>query len=157
MRWRALGVALATSYATAGIGRVLTDLGPWYFALRQPPWKPPDAAFGVIWTLIFTLAAVSAAWAWSHATDAGQRRRVWILFGVNAVLNIAWSGLYFGLKRPDWAMVEWALLWLSVLSLVIGPWRISRAAALLNLPYLAWVSIAGALNWATIQLNGPFG
>ena len=52
-----LTLALALSYTTAGLGAALTDLGPWYFALRQPEWKPPDPAFGVIWTTIFTLCA----------------------------------------------------------------------------------------------------
>jgi translocator protein len=53
-------------------------------------------------------------------------------------------------------MIEWTLLWLSVLSLIVGTWRLSRPAALLNIPYLAWVTVAGGLNLATIRLNGPF-
>lgn len=156
MRWHQLGIALVVSYATAGAGRVLTDLGPWYYALRQPDWKPPDVAFGIIWSLIFTLSAVSAAWAWSRTSTRAEKTRVLALYLCNAALNIAWSGLYFSLRRPDWAMMEWVLLWLSVLSLIVGTWRLSRPAALLNLPYLAWVTAAGALNWATIRLNGPF-
>lgn len=155
-RWRPLVVALIISYAVAGLGGALTDLGPWYQALQQPDWKPPDWAFGPIWTSIFTLAAISAAWAWQRSVGAAQRRRVVLLFGVNAVLNVAWSALFFALKRPDWAMLEWGLLWLSVASLVLGLWRISRGAAWLNLPYWVWVSIAGALNQANVALNGPF-
>lgn len=155
-RWRPFIVALVISYAVAGLGGALTDLGPWYQALRQPDWKPPDWAFGPIWTSIFTLAAISAAWAWQCSQDAVQRRRVVLLFGVNAVLNVAWSALFFALQRPDWAMIEWFALWLSVASLVLGLWRISRGAAWLNLPYWLWVSIAGALNQANVALNSPF-
>ena len=115
--WRTLIWALALSYATAGIGGVLTDLGPWYQALKQPEWKPADLWFGPIWTTIFTLAAISVWLAWHEAKWPAQQRRVVVLFVVNAVCNVGWSALFFALKRPDWAMWEWGVLWLSVASL----------------------------------------
>ena len=154
---RPLVVAFILSYVTAGIGGALTDLGPWYFALQQPAWKPPDAAFGIVWTTIFTLCAISGALAWRAAQTPVLQRRVLGLFGLNALLNILWSALYFKLQRPDWALLEVALLWLSILALILGLWRLSRPASLLLLPYLVWVSIASLLNLATVQLNGPFG
>lgn len=150
-------VAFVLSYATAGIGGALTELGPWYAALRQPAWKPPDAAFGIVWSLLFTLCAISAAIAWRAAQTPSLRRRVLGLFGLNAVLNMLWSALYFKLQRPDWALVEVLLLWLSILALMLGLWRLSRLASALMAPYLAWVTLAGGLNLATVQLNGPFG
>ena len=125
-RSRPLFVALSLSYLAAGLGAALTELGPWYFALKQPSWKPPDAAFGIIWTTIFTLTAISAAMAWQAAQTTLAQRKVWLLFGLNALLNVVWSALYFKLQRPDWALAEWLLLWLSVLSLVLGFWRTSR-------------------------------
>jgi len=148
--------ALAVSYATAGLGAALTDLGPWYLALRQPEWKPPDPAFGVIWTTIFTLCAISAWLAWQAASAQALRRRVLVLFAVNALLNVVWSALYFKLQRPDWALVEVVFLWLSILALVVGLWRISARASLLLVPYFVWVSIAAVLNLETVHLNGPF-
>jgi benzodiazapine receptor len=148
--------AVVLSYATAGIGAALTDLGPWYAALRQPAWKPPDAAFGVIWTTIFTLCAISGWRAWQRAGAVALRRRVVVLFGVNAILNIVWSALYFKLQRPDWALFEVVFLWLSIAALLIGLWRVSRGASLLLIPYWVWVSIAAVLNLETVHLNGPF-
>lgn len=153
----ALAGAFVLSYATAGIGGAFTELGPWYFALKHPTWKPPDAAFGVVWTTIFTLCAVSGWLAWQAASSPQQRRTVATLFGLNALLNILWSALYFKLQRPDWALIEVVFLWLSILALIVGLWRVSRWASALLLPYLVWVSIAAALNWETVQLNGPFG
>lgn len=155
--WRPLIIAFILSYATAGIGGALTDLGPWYYALRQPDWKPPDAAFGIVWTTIFTLCAISGALAWRAAGTPALQRRVLGLFAINALLNMVWSGLYFTLQRPDWALVEVVLLWLSIVALIVGLWRCSRLASLMLLPYLAWVSIASLLNLATVRLNGPFG
>ena len=153
---RTLLLAFVLSFATAGIGAALTDLGPWYFALKHPPWKPPDAAFGVIWSTIFTLCAISGWLAWQAADTLALRRRVLSLFGVNAVLNITWSALYFKLQRPDWALFEVVFLWLSVLALVMGLWRMSRWASLLLITYWIWVSIAAVLNVQTVMLNGPF-
>jgi tryptophan-rich sensory protein len=154
--WIRLALAFLLSYATAGIGAALTELGPWYFALRHPDWKPPDAAFGVIWSTIFTLCAFSAWLAWQAADTPALRRRVAWLFGVNAVLNIVWSALYFKLQRPDWALLEVVFLWLSIVALMLGVWRLSRWASLLLITYWVWVSIAAVLNLQTVQLNGPF-
>jgi len=152
-----LFLVVVLSYTTAGIGGALTELGPWYYSLRQPDWKPPDAAFGVIWTTIFTLCAVSAWRAWEAANTRALRLRVVILFGINAVLNMVWSALYFKLQRPDWAMVEVVFLWLSIGALIVGLWRLSRLTSGLLIPYWVWVSVASVLNLQTIYLNGPFG
>ena len=154
--WTSLWVALVLSFGTAGVGGALTDLGPWYFSLRHPEWKPPDAAFGVIWTTIFTLCAFSAWLAWRSADTPALRWRVVLLFGVNALLNVLWSALYFAMQRPDWALWEVAFLWLSIVALIVGVWRLSPWASVLLLPYLVWVSIAWALNGQTVALNGPF-
>jgi tryptophan-rich sensory protein len=84
------------------------------------------------------------------------KRRVAWLFGVNALLNILWSALYFKLQRPDWALYEVVFLWLSIVALILGLWRLSRWASLLLTTYGVWVSIAAVLNWETVQLNAPF-
>ena len=65
--------------------------------------------------------------------------------------------MFFRMQRPDWAFAELLLLWLSILFLLIYTGRISRLSSLLLVPYLIWVTIAGALNWQVIELNGPFG
>jgi tryptophan-rich sensory protein len=156
-RWGGLGIAFACSFLVAGIGGSLTDLGPWYFALKQPAWKPPDIAFGPIWTTIFTLCALSGWGAWQLATSFKQKLAIALMFGVNGALNVLWSWLYFTLKRPDWALSELYVLWASVLLLTLGLWRISKLSSLMIVPYLVWVTTAGFLNHSTIELNGPFG
>lgn len=157
-------IAAAWTVAVAGLGSAATDLGPWYAALKQPPWKPPDPWFGPAWTLIFALSAWGCARAWLAAgpatggadARAGRRALLWAT-ALNSVLNVAWSWLFFRLKRPDWALWEWLPFWLSIAVLVACAWRLDRRAGLLLLPYLAWVAFAGALNAAVVQLNGPFG
>jgi tryptophan-rich sensory protein len=148
-------VAVLLTLAVAGLGGWATQLGPWYAALEQPPWKPPDAAFGPAWTLIFTLTAWAAVRVWRRCEGA-VRRRFAAALALNAALNVSWSVLFFTLHRPDWALAEVVLLWASVALLVVLAWPVDRRAALLLVPYLVWVAFAGALNAAVVQLNAPF-
>lgn len=149
-------IASAAALAVSSLGAWLTVLGPWYRGLVRPPLQPPDAWFGIAWTTIFTLAAISGVLAWRSAPDVASRRAVIVLFAINAALNSLWSLLFFRLQRPDWALMEIGFLWLSIAALM---WRFkdwSKAAALLLLPYLLWVSFASLLNLSTVRLNGPF-
>ena len=70
---------------------------------------------------------------------------------------MAWSELFFTVKRPDWALVEVVPFWLSVVVLAAALWPHSRRAAWLLAPYVAWVAFAGWLNLRVVQLNAPFG
>ncbi len=154
--WTLAATALA-AIIVAVAGGVLTELTPWYDRLRKPSWKPPDWAFGPIWTAILIMAAISAALAWEAAPDAGARTQVFIVLLVNSILNIAWSGIFFKMKRPDWALIEVAVLWLSILALILVLGRYSATAGWLMVPYLVWVSIAAFLNFRIVRMNGPFG
>jgi tryptophan-rich sensory protein len=152
----AQGCAAAVAIVVAIAGGVLTEVGPWYQSLRKPSWKPPDWAFGPVWTTILVMAAISAALAWEAAPDGTAKAWVFAVLAVNSVLNIAWSGIFFKLRRPDLALIEVGLLWLSILALVVVLGRYSFVAGLLMLPYLVWVSIASFLNYRIVQLNRPF-
>lgn len=149
-------VAAGAAILVASVGATMTDLGPWYRGLAKPSWQPPDWLFGPAWTLIFSLAALSAVTAWRDAPDQASREWMVGLFAVNGVLNILWSALFFRFRRPDWALVEVVFLWLSVLALILVLRRYSRLAAWLLVPYLAWVAFAGVLNLAVVRLNAPF-
>ena len=134
------------------VGGLMTPRADWYARLRKPAWQPPGWAFGPGWTIILGLAAWAAVRAWD-AGDAAQQRDVLILFGVNGLFHLAWSPLFFKLQRPDWALIEVPFLWASVLAMMIGLWPIDSQAALLILPYLAWVGFAASLNWKVVDLN----
>lgn len=150
-------VATIAAACVAALGATMTDLGPWYQGLAKPSWNPPDALFPIGWTLIYALITVAGITAWRAARTSAQAEWVIGLFALNGFLNISWSILFFRLQRPDWAFWEVTALWLSILAMILYCGRFSRAAALLLLPYLGWVSFAGALNWAVVQLNAPFG
>lgn len=152
-----LGIASGVAVVVAIAGAVLTETGAWYDALKKPAWKPPDWAFGPVWTTIFVLAVIATAIAWDAAAGTGARQLIFWALAINAVLNIAWSGIFFKLRRPDWALGEVVLLWLSILSLILVLGSVSTLAGVLLVPYLLWVSTATFLNLRIVQMNGPFG
>jgi tryptophan-rich sensory protein len=150
----AAGVACAAAVAMAG--GTMTEIGPWYESLAKPEWQPPGWAFGPAWTLIFAACAWSFAEAWAAARGRAARLTIMWLFAFNMLLNMAWSGLFFALRRPDWALIEVALLWLSIAALIVALRPISQRAAAWLLPYLVWVTFAAALNFEIVRLNAPF-
>ncbi|NJM91424.1 MAG: tryptophan-rich sensory protein [Rhodospirillaceae bacterium] len=135
----------------------MTDLGSWYEALRKPAWRPPGWLFGPVWTVIFALTAFAGVTAWRRTQTRRDGQLILILFLLNGILNVTWSLLFFRLHRPDWALAEVVLLWLSILILIIVLMRFSHAASWLLVPYLAWVAFAGFLNYTVVKLNAPFG
>lgn len=151
-----LAIAGGGAVLLAAAGGLLTEVGPWYRALRKPSFQPPDWLFGPAWTVILGLAAWSAALGWEHAS-VDQRPLVVGLFLLNALFHLLWSPLFFKLHRPDWALYEVPLLWLSILAPIVVLAPISPLASWLLAPYLVWVSFATVLNASIVRLNGPFG
>ena len=155
-------VAACIAVLVAGVGGLATDLGPWYRGLTQPAWKPPDPVFGPVWTLLYTLTAWAGARTWWRAGLPGPassqparalRRRILLAFLLNALLNVAWSALFFLAQRPDWALVEIVLLTASVCWLSVLCNAVDRLASRLLWPYLAWVLFAATVNAGVIRLN----
>ncbi len=150
-------LAAAAAIAIAILGGAATEIGPWYYSLHKPAWQPPDWLFGPVWTLIYGLTALAGVIAWSRIRNRERRLRVMALFALNALLNVLWSELFFGAKRPDWSLAEVVPFWLSILVLVLLLFPVSRAAGWALMPYLIWVMFAAVLNLAIVRLNGPFG
>ncbi len=138
------------------VGVTITDIGPWYHALHQPRWAPPDAIYGAAWTIIYATAAVAGVTAWLAMETARDREWLIGLFALNGFLNVAWSVLFFQLKRPDWALIEVSALWLSVAALIVFVRPRSTWSGILLVPYLLWVTFAAFLNYTVVHLNGPF-
>ena len=139
--------------AVAALGAIASrDAPSFYGALSRPPWAPPAEVFGPVWTLLFTLMAIAAWRVWSGAGFGGARPAL-SLFLVQLVFNCAWSWLFFSLHRGAWALVDIAILWACVAATTALFARRDKIAALMLLPYLAWVSFAAALNFSVWQRN----
>ena len=146
---------LALSFVPALIG--LPFPAPdWYRQLKRPDWSPPPAAFGPVWTALYTLMGIAAALV-AGRPDGRGRDRALGAFGVQLALNAAWTPIFFGLRRPGLALAEIVAMWAAVAATILLFARQRLAAGLLLVPYLAWVTFATALNAAIWRRNRETG
>jgi tryptophan-rich sensory protein len=139
-------LALCVAAASSG---ALFKPGEWHASLAKPRWHPPNWAFGPAWAVFYTLIAVSGWLVW-RVDGFGTPILIWL---ASLGLNAAWSWLFFGLRRMDLAFVEVLALWLSVLATIVAFAPVHTVAALLLLPYLAWVAFAATLNYTVWRMN----
>jgi translocator protein len=148
--WVTLAGFLAATGGAAASG-VLFRPGVWYRGLAKPAWTPPDWLFPIAWTPLYLAVAVAAWWvSLSPSTLAGAGLALWAW---QIVMNGLWSPVFFGLQRPGAGMAVILALWIAVALTTWFFWRIDLLAGLLMTPYLAWVSYAGALNFAIWRMN----
>ncbi|MFG1948197.1 TspO/MBR family protein [Nonomuraea sp. NPDC048826] len=149
-RWIALPVFLVAVALVAVIGSLAASgSAQEYLSLERPPWAPPQWLFGPVWTVLYVMIAVAGWLAWR---ERGWSRAM-TLYAVQLVLNAGWTPLFFAAGRYGLAFAEICVLWIVIVATIAAMWPIKRAAALLMLPYLVWVTYAGALNFAIWQLN----
>jgi len=142
-------VALCWSAALPG---VVFMPGEWYASLQKPSWTPPNWIFGPVWSALYTIMGVAAWLVWKRG-GFGRQRAALSLFLLQLLFNGLWSPLFFGLHKPGLALANLLLLWLSLAATVAAFWKARPVAGALLVPYLAWVSFAGALNFAIWRLN----
>ena len=123
--------------------------GDWYQSLAKPSFNPPNWVFAPVWSILYIIIGVVGARTWLTLRRS-MAMRLWF---AQLIFNFAWSPVFFGLKDPSSAMIVILGLLISVAGFIAVSWRQDRTAALLFLPYLAWVAFATALNTAIIALN----
>lgn len=142
-------------FFAAFIGGLATDTGTgsWYAQIEKPSWNPPNWVFGPVWTVLYAAMGVAAWLVWRKAGSFTNAQTPLALFITQLALNTAWSLVFFGLELPGLALIDIALLWVMIATTIIVFREYSRTAALLLVPYIAWVTFATALNFAIWRLN----
>jgi tryptophan-rich sensory protein len=125
----------------------------WYAGLTKPALNPPSWVFGPVWTTLFLLMGIALFLVYQKGWSHHNVKVALIIFAVQLVLNVLWSILFFGLHSPGLAAIEIGFLWISILVTIIAFMPISRAAGLLLIPYILWVSFASYLNISIWFLN----
>lgn len=150
MSFFSLGVFFVLIFVVAASGAVFSP-GSWYERLEKPSWNPPKWAFPVVWMVLYIMIAVAGWIVWeSGAAGASLALGFW---AAQAIFNGAWSWLFFGIRRMNLALVDAGLMWVTIVGFIWAAWPISETAALLFVPYLAWVTVAFALNLTIIRMN----
>ena len=150
----ALVIVIAICFIAAGLGALFnqSSIAEWYPNLSKPSWTPPNAIFGPVWSALYLMMAVAAWLVWRRVGLSGAFVPL-LLFGLQLACNVAWSGLFFGLRMPGAAFIDIVILWGLIVATLITFWNVSSVAGILLTPYLAWVSFAAALNLAVWRMN----
>lgn len=151
-----LALFVLIAFAVAGLGSVVAidQVDGWYAAAPHVTWTPPNQAFGLVWTVLYTLIAISGWLLWRR-----RARGALVLYVAQLAVNAVWTPVFFG----AYPLIGGVALWIAVgiillLDLLVVPtiaiaWPISRWAAVLLLPYLAWILYASTLNWGDAVLD----
>ncbi len=155
MRYLPYLISIVIAQAAGGIGGLFTSakIPSWYATLAKPSWNPPSWVFGPVWTLLYLLMGLAAAMVYVRRRESPVAGAALTAYGVQLVLNMLWSYLFFGLESPAAAFAGIIALWIAIVITGILFWRVSHGAAWLLLPYLLWVSFAAVLNYAIWRLN----
>jgi tryptophan-rich sensory protein len=145
---------LAAVSIAAGTGAIASvDAAGFYTQLVRPAWAPPASAFGQVWTVLYVLMGISAWLVWRAQGDRRAKSSALAIFVVQLAANALWSWLFFAWRLGGLAFAEVLVLLALIAATVAAFWRISRAAGVMMLPYLAWVCLATALTWAVWRSN----
>jgi len=151
MDWGLFVTFLAACGAASATGAMF-EPGEWYKSLSKPVWTPPGWVFPLAWSVLYLCMAASATRV-AVLPDNGQAMAFWAL---QIAFNTLWTPVFFGLHRMRAAMVVMLGLWLSVAATMLAFFSLDTWAGLLFVPYLAWVTIAAALNFSVMVKNpGP--
>ncbi|MFO7980082.1 MAG: TspO/MBR family protein [Candidatus Aminicenantes bacterium] len=129
------------------------SVNTWYQDISRPPFTPPGWLFAPVWISLYLLMGISAYLVWKRRAEKKEVKTALMVFFIQLVLNSAWSILFFGLHWILIAFIEILLLWIAILFMILKFYPISRTAALIQIPYILWVSFAAVLNFSFAVLN----
>lgn len=125
----------------------------WYATLRRPSFTPPNWIFSPVWITLFVLMGISAFLVWNKGLSDKEVKIALSIFAVQLILNVLWSVMFFGLRSPLAGFIEIVILWIVILLTILYFLKVSKAAGILLMPYILWVSFAVALNFSIWRLN----
>jgi tryptophan-rich sensory protein len=155
MNFLKLIISIVACEAMGIFGAIFTmpAIPGWYANLRKPSFSPPNWVFGPAWTFLYALMGISAYLIWQEGVEKPAVRNALFIFLLQLILNFFWSFFFFKLQSPTHALIEIFLLWVLILATIISFYQINKAAGLILIPYLLWVSFATLLNFYIVRLN----
>lgn len=141
--------------AAGFIGSLFTTpaIPAWYQYLERPGFAPPSWVFAPVWTLLFALMGLALFLVLKNGLARHEIRAALGIFIAQLILNVFWSIIFFSWRSPGWAFVEILFLLLAIIATIVSFCRVSKPAAWLLSPYIAWVGFAAYLNLTIWLLN----
>lgn len=154
IKWKALIINLLIPLAVGLLSGYLSREGmDNYNNIIKPPWTPPALVFPIVWTILYILMGISSYLIFASNATQSQKEEALRIYVLQLGVNFLWSFIFFNMGSYLLAFVWLVLLWGLILAMIMSFYSISKLAAILQIPYLIWVTIAGVLNWMIYQLN----
>ncbi len=151
---KALILFLAIPLIVGGLAALLTMDGfEMYKTVEKPPLSPPAIVFPIAWTILYLMMGFASYLVYTAPYDYGSRMQTLELYFIHLVINFAWPIIFFNMKTYLAALVWLVFLWVAILAVTVPFFRIRKLAGWLMIPYLAWVTFAGYLNYGVWALN----
>lgn len=141
--------------AAGMIGTIFTmpAIPTWYSTITKPALNPPSWIFGPVWTTLYALMGIAAFLIWKKGIEKKEVKSALYVFGLQLILNMAWTPVFFGLRNPGAAYIIIVAMWFSIIWTMIKFYKLNRVATYLLIPYIIWVSFAAYLNLSIWMLN----
>ena len=152
INYKVLITSILIVFSIAFIGSLFTSSNTnsaWYLA-NKPSITPPNFVFPIVWNILYLLIAISLYSAWTNIKtkkDKNQKKKIAIVFGINLILNVVWSLLFFTLQLPLFAFIVLIAIWLTIFAMMFVVKKVSKISAWMLVPYAVWVGFAGVLNF----------
>lgn len=146
-----LAIVLSLSLGILSGFSTVSEIQNWYFTINKPSWNPPSWLFGPVWSVLYALIGFSFALVWTSQT--ANKNRAYIFFFIQFGLNLLWSFIFFKMHAIGFALIEIIVMWLFIILTINEFKKHSKAAAILLIPYLVWVSFASVLTASIFYLN----
>ena len=144
---------LGITFIAAAVGAAATvDAPSFYQALNLPSWAPASSVFAPVWTLLYLMMGIAAWLVWRQA-GFNNARTALTLYIMQLIFNALWSWTFFTWHQGSFSFMVIVFLWLLVAATLYQFWKINRSAGVLLMPYLLWLTYAGALNLVVWQMN----
>lgn len=146
-------ISILIAEIVGGVAGLFTSMGmDEYKLVEKPPLTPPAILFPIVWTILYALMGIGAARIWM-SPPTKERNHGLIIYAVQLFFNFFWSILFFNLQAYGFAFFWLLALWILILGMIIIFNKTDRLAAILQIPYLLWVTFAGYLNLMVWLLN----
>lgn len=129
------------------------NFGDIYSTLEKPPLSPPGIVFPIVWTILYALMGISACIVYSSYAEQKQKQSALRIYWIQLIVNFFWSIVFFRFMALWTSVIVILALLVLIIVMIVKFFRIERAAAYINIPYLAWVAFAAYLNIATAIIN----
>ena len=153
-KWKPYIISVLIALAVGGLSALLSRNGmeSYEATVTKPVLTPPGWLFAVVWTILYALMGVGAARVWL-TKESEARSRGLNLYVAQLIVNFFWSLIFFNAQAFGFALLWLVLLWVLVFLMVRKFHRVDRLAALLQIPYLIWLTFAAYLNFGVLVLN----